>query len=342
MGDLSSDEFTGPIELPDGSLICRPHGLTVCGHCCVDFSFVDETLEYSEDSGKELEREVVELYEQSSGDGQAHTHVQLGLQSWTIGNAQVPCQEDDQSSGKANVAFKKTPSNIGVVPSLRPAARRGSGRVFPTKFTPPSTTSTPQDLFKTGVGRQATVPSRRFIRRNNPNQLLIFADGACLNNGQSNPKAGWAFVFKPDDDPSKGIVSARLENEGPFGDEATQTSNRAELRAIVGALRFRAWHGEGFTKLVFATDSEYVAEGATSWVRSWVRNGWKTRAGGEVKNKDLWETLLGEFERSDDGGLKIQFWRIPRALNGTADRAAKQAAGKGDKDRYADILGIAI
>ncbi|KJZ71488.1 hypothetical protein HIM_09127 [Hirsutella minnesotensis 3608] len=319
MDDSDRDECTGPIELPDGRLICRPHGLEVCGFCCVDYSFMDEILEDSEDPDEELAREVVELYGQLSDEGQARIRAQLGLQPLSHGSAHILRHQDDESS-----------------------ARRGSGRVFPTKFIPPSATSIPQDLFVAGVGRRATITSRRFIRRNEPKQLLIYADGACLNNGQANPKAGWAFVFKPDDDPSRGIVSARLENEGPFGDEAPQTSNRAELRAIIGALRFRAWDGEGFTKLVFATDSEYVAEGATSWARGWVRNGWKTRAGGEVRNKDLWEALLGEFERWDDRGLKIQFWRIPRALNGTADRAAKQAAGEEDNDRYIDIVGAAI
>ncbi|KAM4056468.1 RNase H domain-containing protein [Hirsutella rhossiliensis] len=101
---------------------------------------------------------------------------------------------------------------------------------------------------------------------------------------------------------------------------------RVELRAILGALRFRHWRGEGFMTLVFATDAEYVAEGASTWARGWVRNGWRTSTGAEVKNKDLWEMLLGEVERWDSSGLKIQFWRIPRTLNLMADHAAKQAA----------------
>ncbi|POR37323.1 Ribonuclease H1 [Tolypocladium paradoxum] len=155
------------------------------------------------------------------------------------------------------------------------------------------------------------------------------------------PMAGWAFVFTPETDKPTGIVSARLEKKGPFGDEYAQTSNRAELRAILGALRFRHWRGEGFAILVFATDSEYVAEGATTWARGWVRNGWKTRTGAEVRNKDLWEMRLGEVERWDYWGLKIQFWRIPRMLNARADRAAKQAAEKEeDSDEYCEIMGV--
>ncbi|KAF4581097.1 RNase H domain protein [Ophiocordyceps camponoti-floridani] len=270
----------GPIELPDGRLICRPHGLTVCGYCCVDFNFDNE--EFSEGSDDELEM-----------DG----------------------------------------------------PRRGSGRVFPTKFIPPSTTSTPRDLFGVGVGLTSTtgLHSRRFIRRDDPKQLLIYADGACLGNGQANPKAGWAFVFKPSKDSpsgSGGFCSGRLENEGPFGHRAAQTSNRAELRAILAALRFRVWYGEGFNKLVFATDSEYVAEGATSWLRLWIRNGWKTSGGDQVRNKDLWEALLGEVEHLSNKGLKIQFWRIPRELNEVADGEAKRAARGEDRGKYGSCYGV--
>lgn len=106
---------------------------------------------------------------------------------------------------------------------------------------------------------------------------------------------------------------------------------------MLGALRFRHWKGEGFTTLVLATDSEYVAEGATTWIHDWVRNDWTTNTGTKVKNRDLWEMLLGELERLDESGLEIQFWRIPRWLNETADRAAKQAATGQDVARYSDI-----
>jgi ribonuclease HI len=73
-----------------------------------------------------------------------------------------------------------------------------------------------------------------------------------------------------------GYANFHLEKEGPFGEPSLQTSNRAELRAVIAALRFRAWQGEGFKSLVIATDSEYVVEGATNWARGWLRNNWRT------------------------------------------------------------------
>lgn len=314
--DSDSDDGIGPVELPDGRLICRPHGLTVCPYCCVDFSFMDEVLE---DSGEEFERETNELYEQLSDGARAEIDARWG-----------PPQINTRPR---IIEFESSESDLDTI-------RRGTGRVFPTKFTPPLETSTPEQLFPARINR-GTCPSARFIRRDDLGQVLIYADGACLNNGQANPKAGWAFVFKPETNEPAGIVSKRLEAKGPFGDEYAQTSNRAELRAIIGALRFRHWKGEGFETLVFATDSEYVAEGATKWARGWVRNGWKTRTGAEVKNRDLWEALLGEVERWESYGLEIQFWRIPRILNEMADRAAKQAAAnEGDVEEYHDVIGF--
>ncbi|KJZ68522.1 hypothetical protein HIM_12087 [Hirsutella minnesotensis 3608] len=223
--------------------------------------------------------------------------------------------------------------------------RRGTGRVSPTRFNPPSPTCTPGELFPAGISRRATPFVSRFIRRDDSRQALIYVDGACLDNGQAKPKAGWAFVFKPEaagTAPDRLAVSGRLEKNGPFGDEHGQTSNRAELRAVLGALRFRHWEGEGFTTLVIATDSEYVAEGATTWARGWVRNGWRTSTGAYVKNKDLWEALLGEVERWDSWGLKIQFWRIPRTLNIVADGAAKLVAGEGDVEEYRETSGVLV
>ncbi|KAK0730255.1 hypothetical protein B0H67DRAFT_452205, partial [Lasiosphaeris hirsuta] len=47
------------------------------------------------------------------------------------------------------------------------------------------------------------------------------------------------------------------------------TNNHAELRAAIAALEFRCWWGEGWERIVIATDSKYVADGATAWLLSW-------------------------------------------------------------------------
>jgi hypothetical protein len=94
-------------------------------------------------------------------------------------------------------------------------------------------------------------------------------------------------------------MSLPLER-APDGSEPT--SNRAELRAVIGALTMRIWPGEGFFKLVIGTDSEYVVKGVTEWCQKWKANGWKTASGTSVKNQDLWKLLLEKIEGFEGDG----------------------------------------
>lgn len=175
---------------------------------------------------------------------------------------------------------------------------------------------------------------------NDEGTVLIHTDGACLNNGQENAQAGWAF-YHGSYSSIKCVTSGRLEKKGPFGDRSPQTSNRAELRAVIAALRYKDWTIDGFHTIVIATDSEYTAEGSTNWIRNWLTNGWTRNGGPDVMNKDLWEALLGEVERCKDRGLAVQLWKIPRSLNADADKAAKDAASDGNADdNWTDVRAL--
>ena len=184
----------------------------------------------------------------------------------------------------------------------------------------------------------------RFVHRSDHNTMLIYADGACLNNGKADAAAGWGFVFREPEPgkPKLGRVSGRLEEHGPSGEAHPQASNRAELRAVIGALKFRAWFNEGWKKLVVATDSEYVAKGATEWVQTWGRNNWVRSSGAAVKNRDLWEELLGEVIGYQAHGMEICFWRIPRALNVVADQTARAGAREERCRDFTARVGVAV
>jgi ribonuclease HI len=76
-----------------------------------------------------------------------------------------------------------------------------------------------------------------------------------------------------------------------FGAEPHTTNNRMELTAVISALEtVQESYGDGATVRV-VTDSQYVKNGITTWVHSWLRNGWKTAAKKPVKNQDLWIRL---------------------------------------------------
>ncbi len=44
-------------------------------------------------------------------------------------------------------------------------------------------------------------------------------------------------------------------------------------------------------EIVIVTDSEYVKNGITKWIHSWLKNSWKTASKQPVKNKELWLRL---------------------------------------------------
>jgi ribonuclease HI len=213
--------------------------------------------------------------------------------------------------------------------------RRATGAAFPAEFKPTLPTDRIADCFPPApMGRGQ--PAQRFINRcsHGKKHALVYTDGACSNNGKADPRGGWGVVYGP----GNCVVSGRLENRGPFGgQDMVATSNRAELRAAIAALRLCDWRGDGFNSLVIATDSSYVVDGATGWAKAWFRKRWKTSSGDDVKNRDLWNLLLGEVERWKQVGLDVEFWKIPREYNGPADTAAKAAANRAAVVGFKDV-----
>ncbi|KIV89194.1 hypothetical protein PV10_08782 [Exophiala mesophila] len=226
-----------------------------------------------------------------------------------------------------------------------------------TRFHPPNEFETPESLFTPGIPSTASIPSPRWLRRTDNCEGLVYADGACLGNGTDQARAGYAFVFGPPNPRQSPLQSGsrarnhtetsrptttklRLELHGPQGTPELQTSNRAELRAVIAVMQFRAWWGEGIQRLVIATDSSYVVDCATQSIHAWQTNGWRTAKGPPVKNRDLWELYLAELQRCSNSGLHVLFWKIPREWNSTADAAAREAATLPDTEEYSKVLGV--
>jgi ribonuclease HI len=70
------------------------------------------------------------------------------------------------------------------------------------------------------------------------------------------------------------------------GCEPRTTNNRMELRAALEALR--RVPGE---PVRLYTDSTYLLNGMTKWLRCWKRRGWLTAEGNPVESRELWEAL---------------------------------------------------
>jgi len=104
-------------------------------------------------------------------------------------------------------------------------------------------------------------------------QVIIYTDGAC--RGNPGP-GGWGALIKSD------TVQKEI-----FGGQADATNNQMELSAAIEGL---AVLKEPCNVELF-TDSKYVMDGITKWIKNWKKNNWKTAAKKNVKNKELWQKL---------------------------------------------------
>jgi ribonuclease HI len=103
--------------------------------------------------------------------------------------------------------------------------------------------------------------------------VVIYTDGAC--RGNPGP-GGWGAV----------LMSGGHEREICGGELAT-TNNRMELMAAIQALNAL----KRPCRVELHTDSQYVRNGISEWLRTWKARGWRTTSKGAVKNEDLWRSL---------------------------------------------------
>ena len=104
-------------------------------------------------------------------------------------------------------------------------------------------------------------------------RIKIYTDGACRGNPG---KGGWG-VF---------IINGQ-ESKKIFGGKTETTNNEMELTAAIKGLEFF----NSPTDLDLYTDSKYVMDGITDYIKKWKINGWRTANKKPVKNISLWKAL---------------------------------------------------
>ena len=107
--------------------------------------------------------------------------------------------------------------------------------------------------------------------------MAAACDGAC--SGNPGP-GGWGCLLRFDDGTVQEYGAA----------EADTTNNRMELTAALTLLH-KLQNLPRHPDLTIRTDSKYLIDGYTSWIKGWKRKGWRTAAGAPVLNRDLWEAL---------------------------------------------------
>ena len=122
--------------------------------------------------------------------------------------------------------------------------------------------------------------------------VLVYADEACLGNGQERQTPGGAGGLVE----GRG-ASGRVERRDYFVAEADTTNNRMALRSAIAALQLLGARGRRLP-IRFTSDSTYLVQGMREWVRAWRARGW-TRKGGAIENLDLWRELVASAEGHD-------------------------------------------
>ena len=119
--------------------------------------------------------------------------------------------------------------------------------------------------------------------------VILYTDGAC--SGNPGP-GGWGALLQ------FGTQEKTLK-----GAERETTNNRMEMTAVIEGLRAL----KEPCRVAVHTDSAYIVNAfEQNWIANWKRRGWKTAAKKPVKNRDLWEALLGEMERHEVSFVKVK------------------------------------
>jgi ribonuclease HI len=166
---------------------------------------------------------------------------------------------------------------------------------------------------KLGAKSKKSSPSRK------TDALIIFTDGACGSNGKACSYGGMGIHFP----------NGELKDISKMYDLIEPCTNqKTELYAILLALKYvNKKLGLADKTILIKTDSKYAINAVTIWIKSWINNGWMTKAGKPVLNKDLILDVHHYYKK-----YKIKFTHV----EGHAKGSSPDAVG----NRIADSLAV--
>ncbi|XP_045116832.1 ribonuclease H1-like isoform X1 [Portunus trituberculatus] len=140
--------------------------------------------------------------------------------------------------------------------------------------------------------------------------LIVYTDGSCWMNGKQGAKAGMGVFFGQDHP---------LNVAEPI--KGRPTNNNAEIQAATCALELAK--SAGFSKVAVHTDSQFMIDCASSWMKNWKKKGWVKSDGQPVKNK---EELMVLDSAMDDLAVKWVHVKAHAGHEGNeeADKLARQ------------------
>jgi len=144
----------------------------------------------------------------------------------------------------------------------------------------------------------------------------VYTDGACPSNGRGSRAQAGVGVWWGDG--HKLNLAQRVAGD-------RQTNNAAEIQAAT--LSISQAIGARITKLQVNTDSQFLIDCVTKWVKGWKKNGWMTAAKQPVKNK---EELVELDKLLQEGNITVK-WNHVKGHSGIkgnveADKLAVKGA----------------
>lgn len=155
--------------------------------------------------------------------------------------------------------------------------------------------------------------------------ITLYTDGA----SRGNPgRGGWGCI---------GVFgNERVVELG--GRQDMTTNNQMELQGAIEGLKLVLKNSGEFKKVHVYSDSQYVLNGITSWIKNWKKNNWKTAAKKPVLNQELWIELDTLAEQVSVRGIEIRWTYVKghsdNKFNERADVIATMCADEAGCDLY--------
>ncbi|MEI6741230.1 MAG: ribonuclease H [Gemmatimonadaceae bacterium] len=115
--------------------------------------------------------------------------------------------------------------------------------------------------------------------------VAVYADESCLGNGRAGQTPGGFGALvewrRPD-----GVV----QRFDLWASEPDTTNNRMALRSVLDTFQALSRKGNCLS-VQFTTDSKYIVDGLSSWVKGWMARGWR-RKDGAIENLELWQAVV--------------------------------------------------
>ncbi len=171
-------------------------------------------------------------------------------------------------------------------------------------------------------------------------KMEVYTDGSCSPNPGPG---GWGCYLTYRTEPNGILISW-----SQYDSKQKTTNNEMELMAIVKGLRLAS---VGSDVIIYA-DSQYGLGGIvaipgspggtiirsnklgstpvfTGWLAGWIKNGWKTAGNKPVKNKDVWQAIVGECARHLKGGSTLTFQWVKAHAGTEGNEMADRLANMG-------------